>query len=97
TTLINSFLISKNLALSNEHKKFRLEIVEHLLKDATNNSLKRTRQDTTIDLAKEKINDTKKLKVSKLIKRNLRVIIQAEFEETSPNVSYTQVNSIPKN
>jgi len=42
TAIINSFIICKNLKLCDNHKSFRLQLVNDLIKDAKNNPFKRT-------------------------------------------------------
>ena len=41
TSIINSFLICKELKLCDDHKNFRLQLVNNLIKDATSDPLKR--------------------------------------------------------
>ena len=40
TSIINSFLIYKELKLCDDHKNFRLQLVNNLIKDATSDLLK---------------------------------------------------------
>jgi hypothetical protein len=41
TTIINSYLICKKLNIINEHKEFRLILIQELVKDALSDPLKR--------------------------------------------------------
>ncbi|CAG8524826.1 20923_t:CDS:2 [Gigaspora rosea] len=66
TSLINAYLICKNLTLSTEHKKFRMELVHYLIKDATSNPLKRiTRREDKYPI-EEEAECSKKYKVSEI-------------------------------
>jgi len=44
TSIVNSYLISKKLEITQDHKSFRLKLIRQLIKDSINdnNSLKRT-------------------------------------------------------
>ena len=65
TSIVNSYLISKKLEITQDHKSFRLELIHQLIKDSinNNNSLKRTTwsDDQSIN---EDDHNTKKIRVS---------------------------------
>jgi hypothetical protein len=63
TAIVNSFIISKKLDISHEHKAFRIQIVKELIKEATLNPLKRATRNNEDEEAAGKKNDCKKYRV----------------------------------
>ncbi|CAG8575434.1 10547_t:CDS:2, partial [Scutellospora calospora] len=69
------------IQICTEHKKFRLELIRDLIKDATSNPLKRTTRHEDQNSVKEKAKSTKKYKVSGNFQLPLNRFVGEHFPE----------------